>query len=57
MLGVVIVLENEVVTNKRLSNGKSVVDEYICLYLIGCKVIGDLVQMPDSAVCDRAPDP
>ena len=43
--------ENEVVTNNSLSNGNSVVDEYLLAF--GCyRVIGDLVQIPDSAVCD-----
>ena len=55
MLRVVIVLENEVVTNKSLSNGNCVVDEYLLVFGC-CKVIGDRVQMPDSAVCDIAPD-
>ena len=48
-------LENEVLSNKSLSDGNSVVDEYLLVFGC-CKVIGDLVQMPDSAVCDRAPD-
>ena len=42
VLRVVIVLENEVVTNKRLSNGHGVVDEYLLVF--GCsKVISDVV--------------
>ena len=56
VLGVVIVLENEVLSNKSLSDGNSVVDEYHLLVFECCKVIGDLVQMPDFAVGDRAPD-
>ena len=55
MLGVVIVLENDVVTNKSPSNLNSVVDDYLLVFGC-CKVIGDLVQMPESTVCDRAPD-
>ena len=60
VLRVVFVLENKAVTNKRLSNGHGMVDEY--LFVFGCcKVISDLVQMPDSAVSEsqtcRGPAP
>ena len=47
-------LENEVLSNKNLPDGNSAVDKYHLLVFEFCKVIGDLVQMPDSAVCDRA---
>ena len=41
--------------NESLPNRHGVVDEYLLVFGC-CKVIGDLAQMPDSVVCDRAPN-
>ena len=55
VLGVVIVLENKLFFNESLPDRYGVVDEYLLAFRC-CMVIGELVQMPESVVCDRAPN-
>ena len=55
MLGVVVLLRNEIVANKGSSFWHSVVDEYL-LVLCCHQDLADLVQTANSAVGNGAPD-